>query len=190
MVDIPNDPIEYAVDLADVHHSFVMSAEAVDAEIVGAPAESISQILTKAIEDIEPNLVAVSADQECVGVEEYLTELGIAVAPRNDIDALASADLGITGSVAGIALTGSVVVDSRRAKGRLVSLLPAVHLALVAVDRIVGTPGDLLRNIPRWFPQGLPSNLVFITGPSRSADIELQITKGVHGPQRLLIALR
>jgi L-lactate dehydrogenase complex protein LldG len=188
--DAPNDPIEYTLNLTDTLSQFIRAAEAVDAEIVSAPSDSLDRALETVINDIQPALVAVSADTECSGIKERLVNAGIDIAPRNDINALAEADLGISGSIAAIALTGSIVVDSRHANGRLVSLLPTNHLALVRVDRIVRTPGDLLRNISTWYPDGLPSNLVFITGPSRSADIELQITKGVHGPQRLLIACR
>lgn len=188
--DVANRPIEYTVDLTDTVSRFMQSAEAADAEIIGTPTDSWDRVLKTAIDDIKPGLVAVSADPECSGIEERLLKAGIEVAAQNDIAAIASADLGITGAIAAVALTGSIVVDSRRSNGRLVSLLPTIHLAFVPIDRIVASPGDLLRDIATWFPTGLPSNLVFITGPSRSADIELQITKGVHGPQRLLIAFR
>lgn len=146
--------------------------------------------MSRVLDAVGPEVVAVSSDPECAGVEEVLRAAGVEIAEAADLAAVASADLGITGALGGVALTGSIVVDSRRAGGRLVSLLPRIHLALVPSDRIVATPGDIFWNIARWFPDSLPSNVVFITGPSRSADIELQITKGVHGPQRLLIALR
>jgi L-lactate utilization protein LutC len=64
-----------------------------------------------------------------------------------------------------------------------------VHLALLPQRRIVPTPGDLLRGWSEERLEVLGSNVVLITGPSRSADIELQLTVGVHGPERVLIAL-
>jgi L-lactate dehydrogenase complex protein LldG len=85
--------------------------------------------------------------------------------------------------------TASTSLWGRRAGSRTASLLPPVHLALVRRDAIVATPGDLLRHLPERLPDGLPSNLVLITGPSRSADIELQLTVGVHGPRELVIGL-
>jgi L-lactate utilization protein LutC len=82
-----------------------------------------------------------------------------------------------------------VVLDARRAGSRTASLLPRVHLAIVSEATIVESTGDVLRDLGRWCPDGLPSNLVFVTGPSRSADIELQITLGVHGPRALWVAV-
>ena len=131
--------------------------------------------------------VVVSNDPECDGLRDLLEG-------RDDIEVLAfdnaataaTADLGITGARAAVALTGSLVVDSGRAGGRTASLLPPVHLALVCEESIVATPGDHWRSLNA---SAMPSNLVQITGPSRSADIELIITLGVHGPRELHVAV-
>lgn len=187
--DTPNDPIAYTPDLSDPMAAFIAAADTSGVEVVGSSQEPPGDVVRRVVDDVGPSVVAVSGDPECDGLAQSLAATGIEVAPAGDIEALARADLGITGALAGIALTGSLVVDSRRAGGRLASLLPKVHLALLRVDRIVPTPGDVLRNMDEWFADGLPSNVVLITGPSRSADIELEITEGVHGPQRLLVAL-
>lgn len=97
-----------------------------------------------------------------------------------------AADLGVTGAVCGIALTGTIVVDSSRAGGRLASLLPPLHLALLPIDAMVADAGEVLRALPA---RRLPSNLVFVTGPSKSADTELVLTVGVHGPRKVVVAL-
>ncbi len=187
--DTPNDPIEYTPDLSDNVGAFIRSASDIGAELVGTPDEALDVVVRRVLETVAPKVVAISSDPECDGVAETLTSAGVEISASNDIAAIAAADLGITGAAAGIALTGSLVVDAKRAKGRLVSLLPKVHLALLPTGRIVSTPGDVLRKMDDWFPGGLSSNVVLITGPSRSADIELEITEGVHGPQQLLIAL-
>ncbi len=85
---------------------------------------------------------------------------------------------------AAVAQTGSVVIDSRR-NARAASLLPDRAVFVVDVATIVDTPGDVLRHRDRWWPDGLPSQIVFVTGPSRSADIEMTLTVGVHGPGRV-----
>jgi L-lactate dehydrogenase complex protein LldG len=119
-----------------------------------------------------------SAEAEAQGCRGALEALGVAVDDYHRVETAADADLGVTSAIAVVAATGSVVVSSATAGGRAVSLLPRVHLCVVPAERLVATPADLLR--ARTHPP--PSNLVFITGPSRTGDIEQVMTLGVHGP--------
>jgi hypothetical protein len=105
--------------------------------------------------------------------------LGVTCA-EHDPPTAATAALGVTGSVAAVAATGSVVLDAARAGGRGASLLPPMHLCVVRASTVVATPGDVLRAIGTGAPP--PSNLVLVTGPSRTGDIEQILTVGVHGP--------
>ena len=94
-------------------------------------------------------------------------------------------DVGITNAQAGIAETGTLVLDSARERHRLVSLVPPVHIAIIKASAIVETLGEalaLLRNDNEISPA-----ITFITGPSRTADIELTLAIGVHGPQQLYV---
>lgn len=186
----PDEPIRYAVDLSDAVGRFIDAATGVGAELVGTPGDALAVLLHRVQADVRASRAVVSDDPECEGVRPILESLGVEVLPLGDPSVVATADLGVTGAVCGVALTGSLVVDSQRAQSRLASLLPEVHLALLKQERIAPTPGAILRQLNTWLPHGIPTNLVFITGPSRSADIELEITLGVHGPRRLLIALR
>ena len=129
--------------------------------------------------------VVVTNERECDGVREILADHDVELVDYDDAAAVATCDVGITGARAAIALTGSIVVDAGRAGGRTVSLLPPLHLAFVRADAIVATPGDVWRSLA----SPMPSNLVQITGPSRSADIELIITLGVHGPRALWVGV-
>ena len=88
------------------------------------------------------------------------------------------ADIGITSADIAIAETGTLVVCSKAGQERMSSLVPPIHVAIITADQIVP---DLLDAIPR-LPQPLPSSAVLITGPSKTGDIELQLTTGVHGP--------
>lgn len=99
-----------------------------------------------------------------------------------------AADLGITSAVALVAATGSIVVDASVAGDRTTSLLPRVHLAVVSAADLVATPGEVWRRFDAD-PAALPSNLVFITGPSRTGDIEQLLTVGVHGPTAVEIVV-
>ena len=89
----------------------------------------------------------------------------------------------------GIAATGSLVVAADRAGGRSVSLLPPVHAALLPIRSLLATPADLWRHMGEAFPGGPPSQVVVITGPSRTSDIELVLVRGVHGPGHVWVGL-
>lgn len=130
--------------------------------------------------------VVVSAEPEARALGDRLAARGVEVAPATPATA-ARAVLGITSAVAAIAATGSIVLDSRRAGGRVASLLPAVHLCVVPVNRLLTTPADVLRHLGPG--PALSPSLVLVTGPSRTGDIEQLLTLGAHGPTGLHVVL-
>jgi L-lactate dehydrogenase complex protein LldF len=95
---------------------------------------------------------------------------------------LASASLGITFCGAFIAATGSLAFPSGPGLGTLASLLPETHLALSYANDCRPDLGGYLAE----FGAALPSRLTFVTGPSRTGDIEASMTTCVHGPGRVL----
>ena len=94
----------------------------------------------------------------------------------------ALADVGLTGAAFGVANTGTLVLTSDA--GRKASLLPMTHIALLRVSQLVPTMAEALERhtFERGASDNLPSAWVQATGPSRTADIELTLTTGVHGP--------
>ena len=130
-----------------------------------------------------------SFDPEIEGLESTMVALGIEVVPFGSGVDIAQVDLGVTGAAGAIARTGSIVVDSSRAGGGGASLVPPVHLAVVESAAIDATTSDWWRSMAERYPSGPPSQLVFISGPSRSADIEQTLTVGVHGPKRVWVAV-
>jgi len=104
-----------------------------------------------------------------------------------DRERLLACDLGISGVQGAIAETGTLVLDSALERNRLVSLVPPVHVALVERSQIVATLGDALAACRR--AGRTPAALTFITGPSRTADIELTLVVGVHGPKELYVLI-
>lgn len=94
-------------------------------------------------------------------------------------------DVGITTAQAAIAETGTLVLDSSRERNRLVSLVPPVHIAIVDASSIFQTLGEALAFIHQ--DGNISPAVTFITGPSRTADIELTLAIGVHGPQQLYV---
>jgi L-lactate dehydrogenase complex protein LldG len=94
-------------------------------------------------------------------------------------------DVGISNAQAGIAETGTLVLDSSRERNRLVSLVPPVHIAILNASNIVQTLGEALSAL-RQSDEVSPI-VTLVTGPSRTADIELTLAIGVHGPQELYV---
>ena len=115
-----------------------------------------------------------------LGIVEILQSLGVEiVSPYADKCTLAECDLGITGADGALPETGTLLLRSTPEKPRGVSLLPRVHLAFVSPTVLRADVSDALESVKRdryW---------IFVTGPSRTADIELTVTIGVHGPKAL-----
>ena len=118
---------------------------------------------------------------ESLDLESWLTSSGREVTRLGrgpvDRDELFAADVGITGVVGLLAETGSLIVHATSSEPRSGSLLPPVHIAIGRRDQIVADVFDVFETKAL-----LPSNLVLITGPSKTGDIELKLVTGVHGP--------
>jgi L-lactate dehydrogenase complex protein LldG len=95
--------------------------------------------------------------------------------------ALLESEIGITTVDHAVVGTGTLVVSAARPRPRSVSLLPTVHVALVRESQLVARMGEVL-GAYRAGAGLLPSAIHFITGPSRTSDIENDLTIGVHGP--------
>jgi L-lactate dehydrogenase complex protein LldG len=95
----------------------------------------------------------------------------------------AQAKVGISELDWAIANTGTLMQDASSIDKRLVSTLPLIHIALVRSDRLVP---DLPSALSKIRPEQT-NYISFITGPSRTADIERVLTIGVHGPEKLII---
>jgi len=106
-----------------------------------------------------------------------------------DKNALEACDAGITACEAAVAQTGSILVSSATCGGRALSILPPVHVVVVSLDQIVASLGDALDLVRSRYAGRLPSMLSFITGPSRTGDIERILVLGAHGPKELLVIL-
>jgi L-lactate dehydrogenase complex protein LldG len=94
----------------------------------------------------------------------------------------AEADIGIVIADYAVAYTGSITVLSSADKGRSVSLLPTALIAIIPLERLKTRLGEVLIDFDEAGQSGLPAGIHFISGPSRSADIENDLTIGVHGP--------
>lgn len=119
-------------------------------------------------------------DLQALGVEDVLRGLDVEiVSPHADKHALAECDLGVTAADGAFPETGTLLLRSAPDCPRMVSLVPRIHLAII-------NPGILLPDLSQGFERVKGDGYwVLVTGPSRTADIELVVTIGVHGPKAL-----
>ena len=96
-----------------------------------------------------------------------------------------SIDASITETLGGIAETGSLILWPSREEPRLMSLIPPVHLAVLQAETIYHTFSEAVHE--GGWADGMPTNALLISGPSKTADIEQTLVYGVHGPKQLVV---
>jgi L-lactate dehydrogenase complex protein LldG len=99
----------------------------------------------------------------------------------------ATSDFGITSADYALSDTGTLVMLSSLEEARMISLLPPVHIAVVSRERILTGLDELFTLVPN--PAEVSSSMVLITGPSRTADIEQILVRGVHGPGEIHVVV-
>lgn len=174
---------------AHLFPEFEMRARAVSGEIFRVPdAAGARETLIRLVEGAgaKKAVVVESPLQEAAGITEALRARGVTVYTEPaDIAAHAeSADIGISGVEFGVAETGSVFQDGYAIATRLVTILPPLHVVFLPSANIVPGITEAFEIIAQNFESGY---IGFITGPSRTADIERVLTIGVHGPSRFAI---
>ena len=106
---------------------------------------------------------------------------------ENFKDQLFRMDAAITSTLGGIAESGAVILWPDEKEPRLMSLVPPIHIAVLEADKIFNTFGEAME-AQKW-SQKMPTNAVLISGPSKTADIELILAFGVHGPKELIVLI-
>jgi len=140
--------------------------------------------------DVVPVLASLLQAKRAVASNApFLTTCGVTTLPQvesgfTDREALraacATTDVGITSADYVLAETGTLVMLASYAEARLISLLPPMHVSVFSRSRILANLDELLAILPN--PAEQTSSMVLITGPSRTADIEQILVRGVHGP--------
>jgi L-lactate dehydrogenase complex protein LldG len=122
--------------------------------------------------------------EEADGLPELVTYAG-------DIEdfkeQLFTIDAAVTSTIGGIAETGVVTLWPDEKEPRLMSLVPPIHIAILKADKIHGTFLEAIE-AEAWASK-MPTNVVLISGPSKTADIELTLAFGVHGPKELIVLI-
>jgi L-lactate dehydrogenase complex protein LldG len=161
--------------------------------------ERVRALAGEAVESDDPRAFVANAIARKTAIASnaaYLAECGIASLPgvrsgitdREELRELcAAADVGITSADYALADTGTLVLLSSPQEARMISLLPPAHIAVVPRGRILTGLDELFSLLPN--PAESTSSMVLITGPSRTADIEQILVRGVHGPGALTVVV-
>jgi len=168
---------------------FEERAKAVSAEVFRcATLAEAREALLKLVEDagVTKAVVVENPLQIAAGVAEALRSRGVEVytEPAEIAEHAPTADIGISGVEFGIAETGSVFQEGYAIATRLVTILPPLHVVFLPSANIVPGITEAFEIIAQHFDRGY---IGFITGPSRTADIERVLTIGVHGPGRFAV---
>jgi len=124
-----------------------------------------------------------------INLKQELKDSGLKLITAKNKNRIAKADIGITEVDYAIADTGTLVLIADKNQPRSVSLLPPIHLAIVRPENLARNINDLFIILKSKLEasEDITSCMTFITGPSRTADIELSLTLGVHGPKELYV---
>ncbi|MFN3476600.1 MAG: lactate utilization protein C [Candidatus Methylomirabilales bacterium] len=174
---------------------FTQMAKKVGCQVAEVPSlQAAGRYIAHLAKIKEAKLIQVSSHDliDRLGLRSFLAEFEI-LASGPDPQEVLMADLGISDAVIGIAETGSLLVHLDPVDPRLVTMLPPLHAALLRREDLVESFEDGIaitrHRILTLYAQGKPSYLSWITGPSRTGDIEMVHTIGVHGPKELHIIL-
>jgi L-lactate dehydrogenase complex protein LldG len=168
---------------------FETRAKAISAEIfhVKTPAEAQEVLINLVKFTNAKKVVAVDCPlSKAAGINQALAAIGVEV--HTDQSAIAAhaatADLGISGVEFAVAETGSVFQDAYAVESRLVSTLTPTHVVFLNSKNVVKGMTEAMQTVAKCYDRGYIS---FITGPSRTSDIERVLTIGVHGPSRFVV---
>jgi L-lactate dehydrogenase complex protein LldG len=140
--------------------------------------------IEKIIENSKAKRIAFS-DGELVGQTKKLLKSDCEIIYKASAAELFDCDVGITDAQLAISETGTLVLESEKEFNRLSSLVPPIHICLLKTAKIRRTLGETLETLEK----DLSRTITFITGPSRTSDIELTLAIGVHGPAELYVIL-
>jgi len=166
---------------------------------VASMLERVRALAGEAVESDDPRAFvahAIAGKAAVASNAPFLADCGIASLPgvrsgitdREELRELcAVCDVGITSADYALADTGTLVLLSSPQEARMISLLPPAHIAVVPRGRILTGLDELFTLLPN--PAESSSSMVLITGPSRTADIEQILVRGVHGPGVLSVVV-
>lgn len=181
-----------APSLDELYSLFKERAEALAAKVFRAPSVADVPAIVSAIisgASVRRVVGVRSPMTAAAGLESALASQEFEISLDDILDRVADADVGISEFDLAIAETGTLVQNAEALGKRLVSTLPPVLIALVPTVGLVRNMAEAFEALEERFGGSPPGFLAFVSGPSRTADIERVLTIGVHGPGQLFIIL-
>jgi L-lactate dehydrogenase complex protein LldG len=149
----------------EFHSDIVKATQSLETQAIGTPAIETQPLETQPLETM-------TFDCDISDLKSALF---------NDVDA------GITHCRAGIADTGTLVLWPDISEPRTLSLVPPCHIALIKRSTIVSNFAELM--VTQAWQNNMPTNIVLVSGPSKTADIQQTLAYGAHGPSQLVVIL-
>lgn len=148
-------------------------------------------IILKSLEEVRNKIENLITEKSAKTIGISDSPLVIEIAQKIEADFIQNAsveelfdcEIGITSAQFGIAETGTLVIDSDKEFNRLTSLIPPVHICILEASNLRNNLGGVLVELNK----DLSKSVTFITGQSRTSDIELTLALGVHGPKELFV---
>ncbi|MFV9511539.1 LutC/YkgG family protein [Tepidibacillus sp. LV47] len=178
---------------------FIENLKAISGKVIRIPSSQVAEQILQIVKEIQAKRVISWDDPRLdeYGIEEFIKEKVEYMKwdINKDFETLTQyaekSHLGITFAELGLSETGTIVLYNEGGKGRSVSLLPEVHLAILPSNKIVPRLTQAMKMIKGTLDEygRLPSLINFISGPSRTSDIEMVLTTGVHGPKNLYVLI-
>lgn len=179
-------------DLAARVERLVLNLKNAMAEVHRTTPAGLAAALASVIQEKSLQRVAVGDEllvrqSLCDGLQAVCTLHPVQTTHTEQRALFAEVDAGLTWSDASIAETGTIVLRSGPQSPRLLSLVPAVHIVVVEAQRVYDTLFDLMQQ--ETWANGLPTNVVLVSSPSKTADIQQVLAYGAHGPKQLVVML-
>lgn len=177
-------PAQYLTDVRMLLDNFGASAEMLGIHVEIAADEREAAALIESVID-RTGAIAIAISNSSLVAEVVETIETSEFTGDASTEFLFASDLGITSAQWAIAETGTLVLEAQSEDHRLISLVPPVHLCLLEASKIRQTLGEILE----LTGSNLGHAITFVTGASRTSDIELTLAIGVHGPGELHIII-
>lgn len=167
----------FAINSADLKVDFQLLANCVDLKVALAKIAAIEKWSRVASHPGDLSSFAATS----LGLPILLVDRGY------DVNDLEKCEVSITECDALVAQTGSIAVTSRSTGGRALTVLPPHHVVVARREQLVADLPAAFALLQQKYAPNFPSMISFITGPSRTGDIERTLVLGAHGPRKLTI---